>query len=393
MRLKHGLHLTYCTNVHAAEQWPALRRTLQEQVLAVKARAAAGPAPFGLGLWLTNEVARELEQPAALAELRAWLAENHCYVFTLNGFPYGRFHGARVKENVYRPDWTEPARLEHTLRLFDVLAAIQPGDAKLGTVSTLPGSFKGFGLDDSASEEMFRNLAQCAAGLDRLRQRHGRDFVLGLEPEPLGWFETMEETLAFFGEFFARPDTPHCAREVIGLTYDACHQAVEFEEAGANLAMLCDAEIRLAKIHFSSALRLNPTDTALAALRSFDEPVYLHQVVVRQKDGTLRRFTDLPEALALAEITPVTARGREWRVHFHVPLQAAPAEPLGDTREHLLGVMDFLAHEPGVCSHLEMETYTWAVLPEELRAERVEEQLALEYTWTLSELRRRGLAE
>jgi sugar phosphate isomerase/epimerase len=393
MHLKHGMHLAYCTNVHAAETWAAVRRVLQEEVLAVKAKVAPGAEPFGVGLWLAAEAAQELAEPAARAELSALLAQKGLYVFTLNGFPYGKFHGERVKEQVYRPDWTEPARREHTVRLFDLLAALLPKDVATGSVSTLPGSFKGFGLDSSAQEEMFRQLAQCAAEIDRLRDRHGRDLVLGLEPEPLGWLETTAETVDFFWKFFLRKDTPRCAREIIGVTYDACHLAVEYEDAGQSLGMLRDAGIRLAKVHFSSALRVEPTDAGLAALRRFDEPVYLHQVVARAADGALRRFEDLPEALAWAEEVSVAARGQEWRVHFHVPLQATPEPPLGDTREHLAAVMDFLAREPEACTHLEMETYTWAVLPEPLRAVRVEEQVAAEYAWTLRELKRRGLAE
>jgi sugar phosphate isomerase/epimerase len=393
MRLKHGLHLAYCTNVHAAESWTAVQAMLHEQVIGVKARVSQPGEPFGLGLWLSAEAAQELAQPGPLAELRQWLKEAGCYVFTLNGFPYGKFHGERVKEQVYRPDWTEPARLEHTIRLFEVLAQLPPPDGGVGSVSTVPGSFKGFGLDSSAEEEMFRQLSKCAAHLDRLRDRHGRDLVLGLEPEPLGWLETTAETVAFLRKFRARPDTPRCAREVIGITYDACHQAVEYERAGDNLNRLRDAEIRVAKLHFSSALRLRPTDAGLAALRRFDEPVYLHQVIVRQgADTLLRRITDLPEALAWAESRTAAARGEEWRVHFHVPLHTAPEEPLADTREHLGEVMDFLEKNPATCPHLEMETYTWAVLPEPLRTQRVEEQLAAEYAWTLGELRRRGLA-
>ncbi len=393
MHLPHSRHLAYCTNVHAAEQWADARRALEEHALAVKARVAPGAQPFGLGLWLSADAARTLAEPGAREEFRAWLEKNHCYVFTLNGFPYGRFHGARVKENVYRPDWTDPARLDHTTRLFDLLAELLPRDGSLGTVSTLPGTFKGFGLDSSAPEQMFRHLAECARRLDRLRDRHGRDFALGLEPEPLGWFENTAETVAFFREFFARPETPKCAREVIGVTYDACHFAVEYEDATTSLATLRDAGLRLVKIHLSSALKLAPTDAALTALRRFDEPVYLHQVIVRLADGTLGRMADLPEALAWAEKLSAAARGEEWRVHFHVPLHAAPEPPLADTRDQLAGVFDFLARDPAACTHLEMETYTWAVLPEALRAARVEDQLAAEYAWTLGELRRRGLAK
>jgi len=276
--------------------------------------------------------------------------------------------------------------------LFDVLAALLPHGREPGTVSTLPGSFKEFGLDDSATEPMYRHLADCAVHLDRLRDRHGREFILGLEPEPLCWFETTEETVGFLEKFFARPGTPRCAREVIGVNYDACHLAVEHEQAGTSLAQLRDAGMRVGKIHLSSALRLPPTDAALAALRKFDEPVYLHQVVARSGDGSLRRWSDLPAALAWADPLPAAARGMEWRVHFHVPLHAAPEPPLDDTRDHLTDTLDFLARDPAFCLHLEMETYTWAALPGPMRAARVEDQLAAEYAWTLGELRRRGLA-
>jgi len=391
MRLSHGLHLGYCTNIHAASSWPELRRVLEGPVRAVREKITEKSTPFGLGLWLGHDTAESLLTQGALEELKAWLQENSAYVFTLNGFPYGKFHGEAVKENVYRPDWTTRERLEYTVQLFGLLAELLPADAKLGTVSTLPGSFKGFALDGSAEEQMFRHLAECATRLDRLRERHGRDFVLGLEPEPLGTLETTEETRVFFGKFFARKDTPRCAREVIGVTYDACHLAVEFENAGVSLNALRDAGLRLAKIHLSSALRLAPTDAALAALRRYDEPVYLHQVVAREKGGTLRRWRDLPEALAWAKDLAPAARGVEWRVHFHVPLHAAPEPPLGDTRENLTGVFDFLARDPAACSHLEMETYTWAVLPEPMRTAKVEEQIAAEYEWTLAELRKRGL--
>jgi sugar phosphate isomerase/epimerase len=392
MRLLHGRQLGYCTNVHAASSWAELRALLDGPIQAVRAKVLPGKEPFGLGLWLSADTANDLANSAALEELKNQLKEINCYVFTLNGFPYGQFHGAPVKENVYRPDWTTRARLEHTNRLFDLLADLQPSDASLGTVSTLPGSFKGFDLDDSAEEQMFHHLAECATHLDRLRDKYGRDFVLGLEPEPLCWLETISETLAFFKKFLAQPSTPRCAREVIGVTYDACHHAVEFEDAGQNLTQLRDAGIRLAKIHLSSALRLIPNNESLAALRRFEEPVYLHQVIARDSAGNLRRWRDLPEALKEMENVSTSSRGTEWRVHFHVPLHAAPEPPLFDTRAQLVDVFDFLARDPSCCSHLEMETYTWAVLPESIRSTKVEEQIAAEYAWTLGELRKRKLA-
>jgi len=386
MRLKHGLHLAYCANAQPAASWRESLDVLELQATAARA-ARTGGEPVGLGLWLAAVVARELEDAGTQEGFRHAIQEMGCYVFTINGFPYGNFHGAPVKREVYRPDWTTRERLDHTLRLSRLLAALLPGDVPFGTVSTLPGSFKGFGLDDSAQEAMFRNLAECAAGLDRLREQHGRGLILGLEPEPLGWFETTEETISFFKEFFAHPKTPRCAREVIGVTYDCCHLAIEYEDPHESLTMLRDAGIKVAKIHLSSALSLTPTDEALSVLRGFDEPVYLHQVIASGQGG-FRRFEDLPEAFAWSSNLPASARGEEWRVHFHVPLHDAPMAPLRDT-----SVLDFLSLEPSTCSHLEIETYTWSVLPEPLRTERIADQISSEYEWTLTELRKRGLAD
>jgi hypothetical protein len=55
-------------------------------------------------------------------------------------------------------------------------------------------------------------------------------------------------------------------------------------------------------------------------------------------------------------------------------------------------VLDLLGSGDVRCAHLEMETYTWEVLPPELRSRDVVDQLVAEYHWVLAELRRRRLA-
>ena len=177
----------------------------------------------------------------------------------------------------------------------------------------------------------------------------------------------------------------------MGLNYDCCHLAIEFEEAADALERITGAGIRLSKLHFSSALRFKPTAQNLERLRGFDEPVYFHQCVVRDGDLPLRRFRDIPEALAYAATHPQDL-GEEWRTHFHIPLHASPSEGFSDTKDHLLATMDWLAKKPQICQHIEMETYTWEVLPEGMRSGDVVEQLCAEYDWTLAEMRKRGLA-
>ena len=156
--------------------------------------------------------------------------------------------------------------------------------------------------------------------------------------------------------------------------------------------------VLLSKVHLSSALKLSPTPAACAALAAFADATYLHQVVARSADGRLQRFRDLPEALAqtsFPDARPSAGAAQpslEWRVHFHIPLHSAPTPVFGTTTDHLLGVLDYVAVHPDACSHFEMETYTWEVLPPELKAPGVVDQLAQEYDWMLAELAKRGLA-
>ncbi len=388
MELATGLHLGYCTNIHRGETWPETLAALETHTLEVRRRVAPDSA-YGIGLRLSDLASRELAAPEALDRFRAWLAAHDAYVFTINGFPYGQFHGGRVKEQVYAPDWTTRERIDYTCRLFDILAVISPPNLS-ASISSLPGSFKTFISDDSQIDRIIDHLITCSRHVDALRQRHGRDFHLGLEPEPLGLFETSEETARFFERLFKRSGNSETLREIIGVNYDTCHLAVEFESAPAALDRLANAGIRLSKLHLSSALDLEPTAEARRALAHFAEDTYLHQVVVHDGKRVSHRFHDLPPALEWADST--RQPGVSWRVHFHIPLHATPDPPFRSTRDHLEAALDWLQRDPAACRHLEMETYTWEVLPPELHDASVEDQLVREYEWTLESLRKRQLA-
>lgn len=386
MRLKHGRHLAYCTNIHRGETWAETFAALQSHTLAVRNLVAASE-PFGIGLRLSGAAVRELQDGERRREFQRWLDRHDCYVFTLNGFPYGTFHQTRVKESVYQPDWATLERLDYTKALFDLLAELVPPGGE-GSVSTLPGSFKGFAPDPATVAAMRRNLWSAVDHVAALAERTGRDLHLGLEPEPLCWLETTEETVAFFTALRAeRPGDARLTRH-LGVNYDTCHLAIEFETPGMALERLRAAGIRLSKLHLSNALRVWPTAPARAALAAFADEVYLHQVIAQDGAGRVRRWRDLPEALADSVAADADD---EWRVHFHLPLHAAAMPPFTDTSDHLLGALDWLAAHPGLCAHLEMETYTWEVLPPELKARSVVQQLAAEYAWTRSRLSEKGL--
>ena len=390
MKLNHGLHLAYCTNVHRGETWPETFRSLETCALAVRAQVCP-QQPFAIGLRLGERAAVELAERDELLQFQRWLGKNNCYVFTMNGFPYGNFHGARVKEKVYRPDWTSPERVAYTNLLFDLLAQLVPAGVE-GSVSTLPGSFKEFHVTADALKTIRQNLWHTVEHIAHVSRQTGRSLHLGLEPEPLCLLESSAETIHFFEHLRAEHPRDERLAAHLGVNYDTCHFAVEFEEPQNALPCLVNHGIKISKIHLSSALKVSPTPAAREELKKFADDIYLHQVCARDETGNRTIYRDLPDALAHASSSLLLAPSAEWRIHFHVPLHAPAAPPFENTNDHLLGVLDLLQTSPEICSHLEMETYTWEVLPPELKTQSVVDQLAAEYGWTLAQLKARGLA-
>jgi hypothetical protein len=388
-----NVHLTYCLNIHPGETWEQNFAAIREKALAVKGLVAPDK-PFGLGLRLGNAAARQLAQPKTLAEFRAFLGANGLYVFTVNGFPYGNFHGAKVKSDVYRPDWRDAARLDYTKTLADVLAALLP-DGVPGSISTVPLTYKNWATDTSDIEAMVRNLAECAIHLDGIRKRTGKDIALALEPEPDCLIEDTDETGAFLLNPMLELGVPHVYKKLavtddaaqelllrhIGVCVDVCHLAVEFESPEQSIAVLVKAGLNVAKVQLSSALACKATPAALQKLREFCDPVYLHQVKVLTSDDRILSYEDLAEALDDREPNP----DEEWRVHFHVPLYFAEYGELRSTHELYTKPLARLL-KGGVTPHLEIETYTFDVLPEAARESDVVRSIAREYEWVLAYL-------
>ena len=282
MKISNQAHLAYCTNVHRGNSWEETFDSLERYVMEVR-KSVVPSERFAIGLRLGAEAARELSYSDEITRFRRWLDQNDAYVFTINGFPYGNFHGSPVKEEVYRPDWTTNERLNYTLALFTILEQLLESGEE-GSVSTLPGSFKEFVPNHDIPEVMIKNLNTCALEIEKLAGPKNLDLHLGMEPEPLGLFETTPETISFFDHLFLQADDPEITRKRIGVNYDCCHLAVEFEDAHEGLDSLINHEIRLSKLHLSSALTAKPNESNLHRLKDFIEPVYLHQVALG-KDG------------------------------------------------------------------------------------------------------------
>ena len=399
MHLDHlpgDVHLTYCTNIHAGETWDEVRQSLDAHLPSIKAQVSP-QRRFGIGLRLSAVAAETLSAPATLAEFRDYLADNDFYVFTINAFPYGPFHGTRVKEDVYQPDWLAPERLAYTDRVADILAALLP-EGMVGSISTVPGTFKAIAAArPDAPRLMADAMARHVATLVGLERRSGREIVLALEPEPCCFLETIEETLAFFRNHLhneasaavvaqqagiSPAEAADALGRHLGVCYDICHGAVEFEQPKEAFARLAEAGIRVGKLQLSSALRLpevgRETEKMLSA---FDDGVYLHQVVER-RNGALTRYVDL--APAFAALRGGTAGG-EWRVHCHVPVFLEIAGKFHSTQPTLKAALD-VTRSAFVAPHLEVETYTWDVLPQDLRQSSRADAIAREMRWVIEEL-------
>jgi sugar phosphate isomerase/epimerase len=349
--------LGYCTNVHPGRSAAEVVAGLDRFAVPVRDRVGR---PLAVGLWLARPVADEfLADPRRLADE---LARRGLTCYTLNAFPYGDFHAARVKEHVYRPDWSTPERSVYTLHCAAVLAALLP-DGTDGSISTLPLGFKGFDHPADFADRCVDRLLTLAAALDRLRFDTGRVIRLAIEPEPFCLLETTAETVAFFDRLYqAAGEREAAARTHLGVCYDVCHQAVEFEDVGESIRTLDRAGVRINKVQISCAVELvRPAESAdgRAALRRYVEPRYLHQTFARHPDGRLAKAVDLTDDLFA---DPAFAAAEVVRVHFHVPVDADRLGPLGTTRPAVREALAAIA-ELDYAPHLEVETYTWEVLP------------------------------
>jgi hypothetical protein len=398
MKAAGRFHLTYCTNIHPGETWGEVSAALARALPQVR-RTLGLHEPLGVGLRLSAAAAETLEAPRELARFQQFLRDGRYYVFTINGFPYGAFHGGRVKERVYEPDWRAPARLSYTDRLARILAALLADHPDVdGSVSTVPGAFKPRVRSDADARAIASGMLQHAAHLRALREETGRTIVLAIEPEPECYLETVDDVVRFFDRYLfdarlvadvaragGRPLTVDAVRRHVGVCFDACHMAVEFEPIDEALSRLRSAGITIAKCQLSSALCVRPDAAASArrALASFADDTYLHQVVARDA-ARLVRYLDLPDALADAEANASAARA-EWRIHFHVPIFMSGSGELQTTQDDLAALVDRLRRDP-LCPYLEVETYTWDVLPPEYRTTDVCTAIARELAWVRDRL-------
>jgi hypothetical protein len=397
MDLGRGLgHLTYSTLVHPADDWPQLWDSLQRYLPQVKQRISPN-APFGVCIRLSAPTAAELHaKPAEREKLKAFLKDQDLYVYTANAFVYGVFKNTRVKENVYEPDWRTAERREYTKQVADILADICPAHVA-PSIQTAPLGFKPRVTGPDVVDAFTDNVLQVCAHLVEIEHRTGTLLTLGLEPEPRCHLETTDETIAYFqqhlftGRAAARlaqlasipMDTAIAAlRRHLGVVFDIGHQAVGFEDIPVSLQKLVDAGVPIVKLQEAAAMYIGEvTDAKVEALKRFTNTIYLSQTAECRGDH-LEHFLNLEDAMAAwqTDKTP-----RQWRTHFHVPVFLQDLGPCQSTQFALEQALAMHKKTP-LSRHLEIETYTWDVLPDALKTGDIVEYVCRELEWVKGQL-------
>ena len=371
----------YCTNVHAGTDLATIRQRLDEVAVPV-AQTLGANERLGIGLWLPNSAALELNSLDKIKSLRDWFAERSFNAFTINGFPYDNFHLPVVKHRVYLPTWADDTRLAYTIRLAKILAGLhRDSDNSLATISTLPIGWPSAN-DDEAIKQSGARLRKLAMILGEIETETGVRVVIGIEPEPGCVIDRWQDMTQFFETELPQP----LHRKYIGVCHDVCHSAVMFEDQTKVLFGYAGAGIMVAKVQVSSAIDLplatmqsDERDEAVAQLRSFAEDRYLHQTGCIDATGTFRLVEDLPQWLSSDGVN----QDAHVRVHFHVPIFLKSFGQLRSTQGAIGQCVQTLLQTdaPEFTGHWEVETYAWTVMPPEMRASGLAADIARELEW------------
>ena len=397
MDLGNGLgHLTYSTLVHPGDDWEQMWQSLITYVPKVKARIA-GKWRFGVSLRLSANSAQTLAGSAAEREkLKKFLGDNNMYLYTVNAFPYGAFKGTVVKEQVYEPDWRSEQRTRYTINVADVLADVCTPDIA-PSIQSAPLGFKPRVTSADVVASYTDHVLRVAAHLVALEARTGRTVQLALEPEPFCFLETTDETVDYFtrhlysgaaAEKLARlaqmpiAEAHGALRRHLGVVFDICHQAVEYEDIAASLQKLVDAGIPIFKLQEAAALHVpEVTQAVVDTLKRYAKTIYLTQTM-EKRDGRINRFLNLDDAIAAFEKEPGP---REWRIHIHVPVFLDDLGPFRTTRFAIEDALRFHKAKP-LSRQLEIETYTWDMLPENLKTGDIVDYICREIEWVRGQL-------
>ena len=397
MDLGKGLgHLTYSTLVHPADDWEQIWQSLNTYVPKVKERFA-GNQRFGVSLRLSAKSAETLANSKADRDkLRKFLDDQNMYLYTVNAFVYGHFKGNVVKEQVYEPDWRSEERTRYTMNVASVVADIAPADV-LPSIQTSPLGFKPRVTGPDVVQSYTDNVLRVTKHLIELEAKTGVTVTLGLEPEPYCFLETTDETVDYFtnhlysgasAEKLAKmsglpiSEAIAALRKHVGIVYDICHLAVEYEDITQSLQKLVDAGVPIVKLQEAAALHMpEVTQRVVDTLKRYSKTIYLTQTI-EKRNGKFTKYLNLEDAFAAWEKDPGP---REWRTHIHVPVFLDDLGQFRTTRFAIADALKFHKQKP-LSRHLEVETYTWDMLPDSLKTGDIVEYVCRELDWVRGQL-------
>ena len=398
MNLGKGLgHLTYSTLVHQTDNWEQLWKSVNTYLPAVKARVAPHEK-FGVCLRTSAPSAELLSaEPTKVADLKKFFADNDLYLYTANAFVYGVFKKQVIKEDVYEPDWATPERREYTKKVANLLAELAPEGIN-PSIQSAPLGFKPKVTGDDVVAAYTSNVIDVVAHLVELKKKTGKTVTLGLEPEPRCYLETTDETITYFknhlfsGETAKRlakktglneADAAQAMRDYMGVVFDIGHQAVGYEDIPVSLQKLVDNGVQIVKLQEAASMYIPDVSQKIVdALQTFAKTIYLSQTC-QKKDGKMTWFLNLEDAFEDWYKNPGP---REWRTHFHVPVFLNDlGGNFGTTRFALEEALAFHKKTP-LSTHLEIETYTWDVLPDHLKTGDIVEYVTRELDWVKGQL-------
>jgi len=385
MKIENQFDLTYCSNIFAGNTWSKVFKNLKTNIPILKSKLSPN-MPFGIGIRLSKESAKELLDN--LDAFKLWMIQTNCYVATLNGFVYGNFHNKPVKEKVYEPDWSTCKRLNFNVHLIDIAAELCPINGELG-FSTSPLSYKFWSKkkdNKNFLDKVSSYLLLLVKKLLLIFQNTNKIIHIDFEPEADCLLETIEDVITFFEKIVFEQVAHNLSHDLhiplsdamshikrhLRICYDICHQSVQFEDHIKNFEILEKAGIKIGKVQISSALRFK----ARNAIDLFKDNIYLHQTVVKDSQGVLKKYRDLDQATGELD--------DEFRVHFHLPVFVERYKNFLTTNNDIINVLNFLQNNP-ITSCLEIETYTWQVLPQDLQMDLIS-SIQKEYEWVIEKL-------
>lgn len=402
MLIGENSHLTYCTNIHPGETWDEVFGSLKKYAVNIKNKLSPDEN-FGIGLRLSKKSASQILQGKNLIEFKKWLDINNLYIFTMNGFPYGDFHNTAIKDKVHQPDWTTEERVKYTSDLIKILTYLLPENTE-GGISTSPLSYKlWFNSDKEISSVKMKSvnsLTRLVVELVGIKKNTGKLIHIDLEPEPDGILENTEEVLEFYQYYLLKNGILELQKKIncspneakkhildhIQICYDVCHFALAYEQPEDVIKQLQKEGIKIGKIQISSALKcVKSSKTVLSkqqhSLKQFDEPTYLHQAVIKTTKGDLKHFSDLTGGITAMSDPDF----KEIRTHFHVPVFLSEFEVLESTQNDIIDTLDLWGKNK-FSAHLEVETYTWTILPEHLQTD-ITSSIIRELEWVQKQIK------